>query len=152
MSKHQFSIPGDTRDKLSSQAFAYRPITPRRVRWMQRRVKAVWGWSARRLAERLGISRAHLKRIESGSRGVSEMVAVRFRSLERDLFEHVQHEQQRSRDLKTVVSKFQLPSLFEILAKPRKCPICKFHFVPIVGHQKYCGDDCKRLARKRERR
>ena len=130
-----------------------RPITPRRVRWMQRRVKVVWGWSTRRMAERLGISRPHLKRIESGTRTPSEMFAVHFKNLEQELFDYSRQQQERSKELVTLVSKFKLPARIEILAEPRRCAGCKKYFIPITPNQKmHNSEQCRRAARRHKAR
>lgn len=136
----------------STKVLNARPITPRRVRHMQRTVKREWGWSASKLAARLGISRPHLKRLESGTRGISEMVAVHFRSLEREVAEYYAETHARERNLPTVLTRYALPARLEILARPRKCPVCKWHFVAAHPQQKFCGTTCRNAARTAQRK
>lgn len=72
------SMTTNTRKQLA-------PITPERVRALQAATKEYYGWSAADLAERLGVGRSQLKRIESGTRGLSFDVAQRIRKAENDL-------------------------------------------------------------------
>jgi len=125
-------------------AIRHHEITARRVRAMQRKVKRHWAWSARALAERLGISRAHLKRIESGSRRPTEMFCIRFRNLENEYAEFVRQHRTPDKEVVRILSAHPLPARFEILAKPVKCPVCKWHFVPRTPRQKFCGKRCAR--------
>ncbi len=134
----------------SYDAIRYHDVTPRRVRAMQRKVKKHWGWSARALAEHLRTSRPQLKRIESGSRKPSEMFCIRFRNLENEYAAFMREHRNEDKHVMRILSAHPLPAQFEILAKPRKCPVCKWHFVPRVPRQKFCGKRCARAKPKRK--
>jgi transcriptional regulator with XRE-family HTH domain len=107
------------------------------------------GWSARTMAQEMGnglpgYSRSYIKSIEGGSLPITERFEARFKILRARLM----GERARSKD---IVSRYRLPRQLVLLAKPKRCPTCKWFFVGRVPAQKYCSDECGRAARQAAR-
>lgn len=59
--------------------------TPERVRSLQHRVKQHLAWSAARMAKEMGMSRAHLKNMETGKRPITPRTASALMQVENHL-------------------------------------------------------------------
>lgn len=93
-------------------------ITPKRIRALRRAM----GWTASELARRLFITRSYVKSLEGGSLPISERIADRIAVLERDVYATLAQE-------KLIESRYPLPKKIKILAKPKKCAVCREWFI-----------------------
>lgn len=101
------------------------------------------GISAAKLGELMGYSRTYIKRIEGGSITATRRFARRFVALR----DRTQTEEFRTRHIKSF---FPLPKDIKILARPRRCRICREWFIFSSPNQRICtGRDCRREARRR---
>ncbi len=117
-------------------------VTPTRIR----RLRDVQGWSAHELACNLNCTRSYIKSLEGGSLPITHRVAMKFIALERQTYaEAARHKQ--------IKSLYPLPRELKILARPRKCRVCKEWFIFASPRQRVCNDpECQRIARRRRRR
>lgn len=108
--------------------------------------------SARELGLELGVSRAYIKQIEGGSKSASQKLIKRFDALRATMGEGTTAPAQEDTPRTvTVVSRFELPAHFEILAKPKRCKTCKKNFVPRTPQQKFCSRPCAKLAEQKRK-
>lgn len=121
-------------------------VTRREVK----RLRRAQGWSAARLGVEIGeglpglqYSRSYIKSIEGGSLPVSQKFAARFALLRARLAgEQRQH--------KNILLRGALPKRLVIAGKVKRCAACGWHFVGASANQKYCGDDCRQHARRKD--
>jgi transcriptional regulator with XRE-family HTH domain len=112
-------------------------VTPTRIR----RLRDAQGWSAHELACKLNCTRSYVKSLEGGSLPVTHRFAMRFVALERQTYaEAALHKQ--------IKSLYPLPRELKIMARPRKCRVCKEWFIFASPRQRVCKDpECQRIAR-----
>jgi len=133
------STTGDTiADRFEHVALSTHPITRRRIKNMRTRVKRLWFWKPRHMAEFLNISRPHLENIIAGRKDWDAEFERRFRLLERRIVAWTYENKERSREMLNVKARRRLPNTFEILAKPIQCRKCKRWIIPKTPNQKYC--------------
>jgi len=100
--------------------------------------------SARELGLALGYrGREYIKKLESGYFPVTPKFAARF-----ETFKHqVQAREYRERKIQT---RFALPPKIKILARPRRCAICREWFIFPNASDRVCTDrKCKRAYARR---
>jgi transcriptional regulator with XRE-family HTH domain len=121
---------------------ARQAVTPTRIRLF----RDLQGWSAYELACKLNCTRSYIKSLEGGSLPVTHRFAVRFAALERQTYaEAARH--------KHIKSLYPLPHEIKILARPRRCHICREWFIFPYPQQRVCTDpQCRASARKQSAR
>ncbi len=115
-------------------------VTPTRVKQFR---AAQDEMSAYDLACALGYTRSYVKSIEGGSLRITRRFAQRFARLERKTYAKAKRERR-------IQSIHPLPMEVKILARPRRCRICKEWFIFPHPLQRVCtGRDCRHQARRR---
>ncbi|MBM3130564.1 MAG: helix-turn-helix transcriptional regulator [Chloroflexi bacterium] len=121
-------------------------VTPTRIR----QLRDAQGWSAYELACKLNCTRSYIKSLEGGSLPITHRFAMRFVALERQTYaEAARHKQ--------IKSLYPLPRELKILARPRRCRICREWFIFPHPQQRVCTDPqccatARQLRAKRARR
>ena len=107
--------------------------------------------SAARLGQMLGYSRSYIKAIEGGSLPVSAKFASKFRELQKT--ENGQTFEPEPPKPCTIITHYDLPTSFEILAKPVRCKGCGKWIIPRSPNQKtHVTRACQRKADREARR
>lgn len=107
--------------------------------------------SAHELAIELGVTRQYIKSIEGGSLAASQKLILKFNALRERMGEGKAPDTMPKPV--NIVSRFELPASFEILAKPRRCKGCRKYFIPVTPNQKMHNTEaCRRLARRKGKR
>ena len=107
--------------------------------------------SASKLGQALGYSRSYIKAIEGGSLPVSAKFATKFRELQQSINGHA-FEPEPPKPC-SVITHYELPSSFEILAKPVRCKGCGKWIIPRFPNQKtHATKVCRRKAERKARR
>ncbi|MBI5651481.1 MAG: helix-turn-helix transcriptional regulator [Chloroflexi bacterium] len=101
------------------------------------------GWSAYELGCKLGCTRSYIKSLEGGSLPITHRFAMRFVALERVTYAQAA----RHKQIRTI---HPLPKQITILARPRKCAICRAWFIFPNASDRVCADrECRRAYRTR---
>lgn len=118
---------------------ARKPVTPTRIR----QLRESQGWSAYELGCKLNCTRSYIKSLEGGSLPMTHRFAMRFVALERQTYaEAARH--------KHIKSLYPLPREIKILARPRKCVVCKQWFIFPNASDRVCTDrQCRRVAERK---
>lgn len=106
------------------------------------------GWSAYELGCKLGCTRSYIKSLEGGSLPITHRFALRFVALERQTYAQAARHKQ-------ICTRHPLPRQITILARPRKCCVCKAWFIFPNTRDRVCTDrQCRRTyhARTQEAR
>lgn len=114
-----------------------RPLTRRQIKSFRKRQ----GWSAYELGCELGgLSRSYIKHLEGGSVRINERFAIRFRALRARVIGKQIHDRE-------ILTSYRLPRRIVIAAKPKRCDVCRWWFIPVTPRQKRCGPVCAKAAR-----
>lgn len=114
-------------------------VTPTRIR----QLRDAQGWSAHELGCKLNCTRSYIKSLEGGSLPITHRFAMRFVALERQTYaEAARHKQ--------IQSLHPLPHEITILARPRRCRVCREWFIFPCPQQRVCTDpECRHENRAR---
>lgn len=99
----------------------------------------------------MGISRSYVKRLESENDylTMSKRLLVRWHALQKRV--HLASRWQANQ--RTVLfSKFKVPPQLVLLVRPRKCRGHRRYCIFKTTRQRYCGKECERLWKARQRR
>lgn len=147
------AVQDETIERFETSVLVQRPVTQHLVRAMQHRVKKLFFWSARDMANYLNIDRSTLKKIESGQRAPSQEFERRFRHLERHVAAWSSEQQGRERQTVIVESEFPMPRRYRIRRKLKSCRRCKKYFEPTRGNNILCHTkECEQRTKKRRRK
>lgn len=100
--------------------------------------------SARELGQALGYrGREYIKKLESGFFPITAKFAKRFNTYKNQ----VQAREQREHKIET---RYALPAQIKILARPRKCVVCKEWFIFPNQSDRVCtGRECRRELKRK---
>lgn len=147
------AVSDETYEKFEHRVIVQRPITRQLVRAMQHRVKKLFFWSAKDMADYLNVDRSTLKKIESGTRAPSQEFERRFRHLETHVAAWSYENRERNQQVIIVESEYPMPRRYRIRRKLKACKRCKKYFEPTRGNNIYCHTkECETRKKKRRRK